>query len=165
MKHTHLITCITAALLSCGAALALRAADTPASTTESPSSRDELREKLKKMTPEERQAALKEWREKHPEAAAKIRDERKARQASQDLTPEQREARMKERRAAAEARVADLNKKKAAGTITPQETQQLERMEKALKDGPRVPPRKTNAEKKNLSKLADSKPANSESDK
>jgi hypothetical protein len=165
MKNTHLITCIAAALLSCGATLSLRAADSAASTAESQPSREELREKLKKMTPEERQAALKEWREKHPEAAARIRDARKARQASQDLTPEQREARVKERRATAEAKVAELNKKKAAGTITSQETQQLDRMERILKGGPRVPPRKSGAEKKNHSRPADATQAAPESEK
>ena len=109
-------------------------------------------EKARTPTTEEREKKLKEFREKQkqkqpsPEAIAKLREELK------NLPPEERAARMKEfrerQKAAAanpesdpkariqarfEKRIGDLRKKKTDGTITEDETRQLERGEKVLK--------------------------------
>jgi hypothetical protein len=99
---------------------------------------DELREKLKSMTPEERRAAIKEWREKHPDAAARQSKILKRREGVKEPTPEEREAKRKEAREYTEKRVAELQKKKADGTITEQESRQLERLELFLKKGGRL---------------------------
>lgn len=133
MKNTR--TTLLLALLMSGATIHSRAADETAPAASTPN-RAELREKMKNMTPEERSAAMKEWREKHPEAAAKVKEAQERRANSKDLTPEEREAKLKERRATAEARVADLQKKKTAGTITEQESKQLVRLEQMLKARP-----------------------------
>ena len=62
---------------------------------------EKKREELKNLSPEERRARMKEWREK--------RDA---------MTPEQRDAMRKELRERFDQRLAELQKKKAAGAIT-----------------------------------------------
>ena len=137
-------------------------------------------ENAKTPTAEEREKKLKEFREKQkqvsPEAIAKLREQLK------NLPPEERAARLKEfrerqkaaslpnpdadpqakMRARFEKRIGDLRKKKTDGTITDDETRQLERGEQMLKRGgkkgaenaerresdelpvPKVPPAKKN---------------------
>ena len=139
MKHTHLTVLLAGILLTGVKVSRLFAADATTSD-DIKSSREELREKLKNLTPEQRQAAIREWREKHPNAAARVKDSTNTVNAAKSLTPEEREARLKARRAVIENKVTQLQKKKADGTITQQESQQLERMEQYLKSGPVAPP-------------------------
>jgi hypothetical protein len=132
MNHAKLITCALAAFILLPAAMTARAADeNPAKDAKS--QRQELREKLKNMTPEERQAALKKWREEHPEATTPREQLRKQSAEGNKLTAEQREARRKEMHAALEKRLAELKKKQTDGTLTDLEKKRLERLELALK--------------------------------
>ncbi len=109
--------------------------------------REELREKLKDLTPEEREAKMKEFREKHPEAAAKRREEMEKmgkalglnREEMEKLPPEERRAKYKE---AADKKMTELQKKKTDGTITAEETEllgKLEHQKKMMKDHPGGP--------------------------
>src|SRR5436190_22845539 len=120
MIHGNLFIRALAAFIILSAATISRAADQN-EAKDAKSQRQELREKLKNMTPEERQAALKKWREEHPEATARRDQLRNQTAGANKLTPEQREARRKETRAALEKRLVDLKKKQADGTITEQE--------------------------------------------
>jgi len=157
-----------------GSAAALRAADEPAPPPGRPT-REQIRESIKNLTPEERAARLKALREKGglgapaADAILKRRAEvEKFREEIKDLPPEQREARILEwreknalgRPASAtmsaeerearrklfqtriEAHIANLNKKKADGSITEEETRRLQNMERMLKrveSGPKLP--------------------------
>jgi len=121
---------LAAGVLSFAAAIAPGAADDPpAVPVPARPAREDLREKLKNMTPEERRAAIAKWREQHPEAAAQAGDLRKRRQELKTLSPEERAAKLKERQAAVAAKLTELRKKKADGSITTQESQQLNRLE------------------------------------
>lgn len=111
-------------------------------------SREEMREKFKNMTPEEREKQIKEWREKQGAEAGQPRPDM-ANAAKQlginpeemrNLTPEERRTKMNE---AVDKKLAELNKKKADKTITEEETKFLERLEarkkavERFKGGPR----------------------------
>jgi hypothetical protein len=64
MKTTKFLVRFTAALFALGVAATLsRAADDPGPRDSTKTTREELREKLKNMTPEQRRAAIQEWRE------------------------------------------------------------------------------------------------------
>ena len=102
MKRTRLLHCSVTTLLVLGAGLALRAADDPAPPPGLPT-REELREKLKGLTPEERQAKLKELREKSGfngplagEMQKKRAELQKFRESIKDLPPAERETKMRE---------------------------------------------------------------------
>src|SRR5258706_6984332 len=70
-------------------------------------------EELKKMTPAERQAKLREWREKN----------------GPKLTPEERAKRREQIKDRLGRQIADLQKKKTDGTITDEERRKLVRLE------------------------------------
>jgi hypothetical protein len=100
----------------------------------------EFQEKLKGMTAEERQAAIRTYREQQArEARQRPRVQPPAGEVP-PLTPQETETRRKELRARLEARVGALEKKKAAGTLTPQEASQLEKLQAMLKQGPELFP-------------------------
>lgn len=147
MKSTFL-PCLLAAIVAVSVGRLEAQTEKPAGTAESAATV----EKPKAPNAEEREKKLKEYREKQkqkqpsPEAIAKLREELK------NLPPEERAARMKEfrerqkaaaanpeadpqakMRARFEKRIGDLRKKKADGTITEDETKQLERGEKMVK--------------------------------
>ncbi len=86
------------------------------------------REEWQKLTPEERQKRLKEWRE-----------------AWQNMTPEQRAAKRQEIRERLAKQIADLNKKKAEGTITEAETKRLASLESLRKRWQEQEPREPGA--------------------
>lgn len=111
MNTTRLLELTLACLLLTGAAHFVRAAEVPAGQEKRPT-----REDWQKMTPEQREAKMKELREKR-----------------QVLTPEQREAQRKVWRERMDKRIEELKKKKADGTITTQEEQVLKRMEEMVK--------------------------------
>ena len=125
MNTATLLKFALALLVATGAATTLRAAEAPADQNPRPT-----REELQKMTPEERQAKLKERREQQQKA----------------LTPDQREAQRKVYRERMEKLIEELNKKKADGTITPDEGKRLERLQEMLKrfqqPAPGTPPAK-----------------------
>jgi len=111
MKTTLLLKCILAALIGAGAIQTARAAEAPAEPEKKP-----VREEVKKMTPEERQARAKQLREK-----------------LEKMTPEQREAQRKVWRERLEKRIDELNKKKTEGTLSEDETNRLQHLEQRLK--------------------------------
>jgi hypothetical protein len=83
------------------------------------SMREELekrREELQKLPPEEREARLKELRER-------LAERRNA------MTPDERTLRRQEIRARFEKQLRELEKKKAAGSLTPEEAKRLERLQ------------------------------------
>lgn len=103
--------------------------------------REEAREKFKNLTPEEREAKMKEFREKHPEAAANMEKRGEGmRQMIKDLgldaeelkkLPEaERRAKIK---AAADKKMTELNQKKADGTISDSEKEMLKKLEQTKK--------------------------------
>lgn len=116
-----------------------------------------LRDQWKNLTPEERQARMRELREKHPEGPnreemekrreefknlspeerqAKMKEWREKRgdlPGLQILSPEAREAKRKELRARLEKHRTALLKKKADGTLTAQEEKRLQHMEELAK--------------------------------
>ena len=107
-----------------GGIVASPAAD-PVSTNKL--SREEIekrREEWGKLTPEERNARMKEMRERAME---------KRREDFNKLTPEEREAKRKELRERLEKRLNELRAKQTNGTITPEETRDLERREQIKK--------------------------------
>jgi len=147
---------VAALLLSGGAG---RAAETiPTNTTAAPKvTREQLREQIKNLPPEERAARLKQWREQNAamqaeeraaqlkllrglppaEREAKLREwrERAAtnavnlRTAQTRLAPEQREAKRKEIQQRVENEYEKLQKKAGDGTISDEERIRLRRVE------------------------------------
>jgi uncharacterized membrane protein len=92
------------------------------------------REEFNKLAPEQREAKLKEMKEREAKAPA-TGDFEKRREEFKNLPPEQREAKMKEFREQFMARRTELEKKKAAGTLTPEEEKALDRMNELAKRG------------------------------
>jgi hypothetical protein len=114
-----------------------------------------LRERAKKLSPEERQKMVREFREKHglvgtnrtewekrreelknlppAEREAKLKELRQeiqqGRRQFKLLSPEDRETKRKEMRQRIDAQIAELQKQKATGTITEAEQRRLERMQ------------------------------------
>ena len=128
--------------------------------------REALRERVKNLTPEERQKMIKEFRERNglgrtnqsewekkreefrslppEERAARMRELRQSLGRERDgfrlLTPEQREAKRAEMKKRVDTQIEDLRAKKTDGTITEAEKRRLERMEQMserLAKGPR----------------------------
>ena len=155
MKNKHLIAGMTAALLAIGIAGAVRAADDN-DAKDVNATRRELREKLKNMAPEERRAAIKAWREKHPDQVEQLR---KRREEFKNLTTEEREAKRKEMRGKLGERVAELEKKRADGTITDLEKQRLDRMKHLLNNAERLRAGKQNGGKPAADKNPEGRPA------
>ncbi|MEW6160690.1 MAG: hypothetical protein AB1813_24940 [Verrucomicrobiota bacterium] len=79
----------------------------------------EIRNEFKNLTPAERRAKIQEIRDRRRQAQERLRKQ----------TPEQLEARKKEREQRLESRLAELRKKKADGTLTPQEKSPLAALE------------------------------------
>jgi hypothetical protein len=129
MKSATLLKFAIALLYVSCIANALRAAEVPAEQSKRPT-----REELMKMTPEERQAKLKEWRDNQQKG----------------LTPDQREAQREAQRKVYRERIEklieDLNKKKADGVLTAEEAKRLERLQEMLRrfqqTTPSTPPAK-----------------------
>lgn len=104
MSRTELLRATTLLLVALGSSVALRAADepTPAPPPGRPT-REQIRESMRNLTPEERIARLKAIRDsgglgsRAADALLKRRAEwEKLREETKDLPPEQREARMRE---------------------------------------------------------------------
>ena len=133
MKNIKLI-CAVAGLMALSAPQLIHAED---AKPEGQPNREELREQLKNLTPEERQAKIKEYREKHPEAAASMErrgEEMKKMVKDLGLDPEElnklpEEERRAKVRAASEKKLAELQKKKTDGSITDAEKETLEKLE------------------------------------
>jgi colicin import membrane protein len=92
------------------------------------------REEANKLTPEQREAKLKEMKEREAKAPG-AGDLERRREEFKNLPPEQREAKMKEFREQFMARRTELEKKKAVGTLTPEEEKALDRMNEMAKRG------------------------------
>ncbi|MDB6121421.1 MAG: hypothetical protein JWQ71_414 [Pedosphaera sp.] len=80
---------------------------------------DKLIAEIRNLPPAEQQARIKAFNEKH---GLKEEDLKKQQEAVQKMTPEQRQAKIK-------TRLAELQKKKAAGTLTPVEQGRLQNLE------------------------------------
>jgi hypothetical protein len=89
MKRIDLFFGLVALLTAAGISPALRAADEAAPSGRAPIP-PELREQLRNLPPEEREAKMKEWRQKQRAQMEKRREELK------NLSPEEREAKLKE---------------------------------------------------------------------
>jgi hypothetical protein len=142
------------ALLALAAGVVLQAAEDPVPPPNRPDPAA-LRERAKKLSPEERQKLIREFRAKHglvgtnrtewekrreelrnlppAEREAKLKELREeiqqGRRQFKLLSPEDREAKRKEMRQRIDAQIDVLRKRKADGTINETETRRLERME------------------------------------
>jgi hypothetical protein len=97
---------------------------------------EKFKEEWKKLTPAERQARIREFREKSRRPLISRAEIERRREEFKHLTPEERRARirswreqhggLKER---LEKQIIELRQKKLDGTITPEESQRLERLE------------------------------------
>ena len=142
MKHIRMMAMIAgccALVMPC----AVRAEDDkPADKSSAQPSREELREKLKDMSPEERRKYLQEHRPANGPGNGdpSQRREEFAKRLGLDpaemekLSPQERQAKMKE---AVEKKIADLEKQKADGTISEQDGRILERLKQMSKIGSR----------------------------
>ena len=105
-----------------------------------------FRESLKDLPPAEREAKLREFREKQMEERLKdlppaerearlkeMRERLANRPPATQLSPEERETRRKEVRERLDKRLGELRQKKADGTLTEREGLQLTRMEEMAK--------------------------------
>lgn len=141
-------------LLALAGGSVLQAADDPVPPPNRPDPAA-LRERAKKLSPEERQKLLREFREKHglvgtnrPEWEKKREELRKLPPAEREaklkelrqeiqqgrrqfklLSPEDREAKRTEMKQRIDAQIVELQKQKAGGTITEAEQRRLERMQ------------------------------------
>jgi DNA repair exonuclease SbcCD ATPase subunit len=103
----------------------------------------ELREQFERMSPEERAARLREFQGKAGERGSVVPgNPRTMREQLPGVSPEQREARLREFRVQMEARYKDLKAKEAAGTLSPEERGQLQRLEQFRQAGDPFPPRR-----------------------
>jgi hypothetical protein len=84
---------------------------------------EKLREEVKDLPTEQRQARIREWRETNAFG----------RPALAKMSAEEREALRKRFQTRIEAHITTLNTKKADGSITEQETRRLQNMERMLK--------------------------------
>lgn len=160
MTHPIPLHFLVTTLLLSGPTVALRAADDPTPPPGRPT-REELREKFKDLTPEQRQKKLAELRDKAgfngpvseeikkrraefetfresiqnlplPEREMKLREWREKHAPLRppgSLTPEEREKKRGEYLKTIDDRLALLTKKKAAGSLTEEESRQLERLQ------------------------------------
>jgi biopolymer transport protein ExbB/TolQ len=79
------------------------------------------RDELKGLSPEERQAKIRELSKKEAQAKSK------------GMTPEERDAKRKEMRERMQKQLSDLRQKKADGTLNATEKKRLERMEEVAR--------------------------------
>ena len=170
MKTPDIFLLLTAAVLFAGLVDGPAAEPAPTKLPAAPKiSREQLREQIKNLTPEERANRLKQWREQNAagsaeealrrrellkgltpaEREAKLREwrERGSTNAANvhtplKLTPEQREAKRREIRQRVESEYGKLRQKLADGTISDEERIRLRRVEvirKRLLAGTAVP--------------------------
>lgn len=139
------LTCLFTALIAFGPAL-LRADDANAKPENRPS-REEMREKWKSLSPEEREAKMKEWREKHPGGPGgpggpdgqKNREEFAKQlglnpEEMKNLSPEERRAKFRD---AVQKKTAELKEKKEKGTLTDDDKKlaaRLQQMRQGMED-------------------------------
>jgi hypothetical protein len=91
---------------------------------------EKRRAELKKLTPEEREAKLKEWRKTNAVPGKALIEKR--REQFKKLTPEERVAKREELKARVEQRIAELREKEAKGPLTALEKRELQRREQIL---------------------------------
>jgi hypothetical protein len=133
MKHVQLIY-IVAGVMALSAPQLTRGDDAKPSRRPTP----EQREKFQNLSPEEREAKIKEFREKHAGDAANFEKRRDDAIKDLGLNPDElkklpeseRRAKIKE---AAEKKLVELQKKKTDGSITDAEKETLQRLEQRKK--------------------------------
>ncbi len=84
---------------------------------------EKRREEWRNLSPEEREARLKVWRERWSTNRPNLKA----------MSPEEREAKRQEMRARFDKRFQELRQKKADGTLTVEEQRRLDRMEEIFK--------------------------------
>ncbi len=89
------------------------------------------KEDWKKLSPEEREAKMKEWRKTN--GVSSRSESEKRREQLENMSPEQREAKRKEIKERLEKRIGELRAKQASATLSAQEVRELERREHILK--------------------------------
>ena len=127
--HRHFLTVTCAAFVACGA-LVVRAGDAAENRLDREQS-ENRKEDWKKLSPEEREAKLKEGRRTN--AAPAREDREKRREQLKNMSPEERAAKRKEIKGRLEKRIAELRARRANATMTAQEARELERREQILK--------------------------------
>jgi len=152
--RTALFRLWTTVLLALAGGFGLQAAEDPVPPTNRPDPAA-LRERARKLSPEERQKMIREFREKHGLVGTNRTEWEKRREELKNLPPAEREARFKElrqeiqqgrrqfkllspedrdtkrreMRQRIDAQIGVLQKQKADGTITAAEQRRLERMQ------------------------------------
>ncbi len=111
-------------------AAVLRAGDSPEKQSGRERS-DKRTEGRKNLSPEEREAKMKEWRKTNGGPSRAEMDRR--RDQLRNMTPEERAAKRKEIKGRLERRIAELKARQNEGGLTAQETRELERREQILK--------------------------------
>ncbi|PYJ02929.1 MAG: hypothetical protein DME25_14400 [Verrucomicrobia bacterium] len=154
MNRTHWFWFSVLVFFAAGASSLLGAEEDPLPPTNRPD-REALRERARKLPPEERQKLIREFRERQglgatnhsdwekrreelknlppKEREAKLKELRqellRGRQGFNTLSPEERETKRKQLKERIDAQVSQLQKKKAEGTMTEIEQRRLERMQ------------------------------------
>ena len=127
------VKCITIIWLCVfnGAGIAmLRAGDQPPEKHPGREEFEKRREEWQKLSPEERDAKIKEWRRTNSGPARTEWEKR--REQFKNMSPEEREAKRAELKVRLEKRIAELRSKQTNATITPPELRELERREQVL---------------------------------
>jgi hypothetical protein len=101
---------------------------------------EKRREEWNKLSPEEREAKIKEWRKTNGVSRSEAE---KRREHLKNMSPEERAAKRTEIKGRLEQRIAELRARRAEGGLTAQEVRELERREQVLKrfeqePGPRI---------------------------
>ena len=123
-----LFTILTCAIFA-ASPIGVRAGDSPEKRSRDDS--EKRKEDWKKLSPEEREAKMKEWRKTN--GVSSKGESEKRREQFKNMTPEERTAKRKEIKGRLEKRITELRAKLAGATISAQETKELERREKILK--------------------------------
>jgi hypothetical protein len=92
---------------------------------------EKRREEWNKLSPEERESKLREWRKTN--GLTSRGDSDKLREQLKKMSPEERVAKRKEIKGRLEKRIAELRDRQANGSMTAQEGRELERREQILK--------------------------------
>jgi hypothetical protein len=91
---------------------------------------EKWREEWNKLSPEERETRIKEWRKTNGVSRSEAE---KRREHLKNMSPEDRAAKRKEIKGRLEKRIAELRARQVDGRLSPQEVRELERREQVLK--------------------------------
>ena len=129
MKHFSTVL-LSLLLLATGGAWS-RAAEEPSDKRPTREEMEKRREELKKLSPEERDAKLKELRDKFGWPPREEPDKR--RESPSKITSEERESKRKELKGRLEKRIAELRARQTNSVNAAEDARELERCEQILK--------------------------------